>query len=577
MSDYSLPRIKENALPEATSIDKVRVLDDAGKSVWVEKENLPVTQAQVIDLTGDLAFKADKATQIAAGAGLTGGGDISKNRTINVASADDGITVNADNIKLNIVNNLVTTSATRALSATQGKKLQDEKEALSNKSTNVTTDAASNTKYPSVKAVKTYVDSAAVTTDNVSQNIEEDTSSTIKVPSVSAVEDYLRDVLIKQVTWSVPLMQNQSNPEWGVTGNVAAWEVYKSRIGRYLMTSDGKAAKLDPTDSSVYADGTALNEEAGNVMTYVPALYYLVIPGATYPTLYCSESPIAGGHYIPASWIGAYKGTMDGTKLISRSGISPAGNRNISAFWAAAQVNGTDWGITDYNHRRLMMLLCLSEYGNPNIQLKLGYGVGGSVQVDLWAQAATLLTGATKTMGDASGKIDISLTGGTGCSRVNFFGIEDPYGWQWEMIQNVYFGSSSNAGQTGSEVFIYEGNRMPSAGELTTHPDGAYRQLVRPTAGSYVQRMLLGEYFDLIPELVSSSADSVTYWCDYFYSNTTGQLLLCGGAAIHGPRAGLGSAASINDFSTSYASFGARLAYFGNYELMTGAELVATL
>ena len=38
MSDYSLPRIKESELPEATSIDKVRVLDNAGKSVWVEKE-----------------------------------------------------------------------------------------------------------------------------------------------------------------------------------------------------------------------------------------------------------------------------------------------------------------------------------------------------------------------------------------------------------------------------------------------------------------------------------------------------------------------------------------------------------
>ena len=127
MSDYSLPRIKESELPEATSIDKVRVLDNAGKSVWVEKEELPITENQVTGLTDALALKADANIQIAAGAGLTGGGDLSENRTINVVSADDGITVNADNIKLNIVNDLVTTSATRPLSATQGKKLQDEK------------------------------------------------------------------------------------------------------------------------------------------------------------------------------------------------------------------------------------------------------------------------------------------------------------------------------------------------------------------------------------------------------------------------------------------------------------------
>ena len=127
MSDYSLPRIKESELPEATSIDKVRVLDNAGKSVWKKKEDIPITEAQVTGLTAALDLKADANIQIAAGAGLTGGGDLSENRTINVVSADDGITVNADNIKLNIVNDLVTTSATRPLSATQGKKLQDEK------------------------------------------------------------------------------------------------------------------------------------------------------------------------------------------------------------------------------------------------------------------------------------------------------------------------------------------------------------------------------------------------------------------------------------------------------------------
>ncbi|HHU17152.1 MAG TPA: hypothetical protein GXZ70_02845 [Clostridiales bacterium] len=59
MSDYSLPRIKESELPEATSIDKVRVLDNAGKSVWKKKEDIPITQAQVTDLTDDFALKAD--------------------------------------------------------------------------------------------------------------------------------------------------------------------------------------------------------------------------------------------------------------------------------------------------------------------------------------------------------------------------------------------------------------------------------------------------------------------------------------------------------------------------------------
>ena len=69
--------------------------------------------------------KANKATQVIAGNGLTGGGDFSADRTINAESADDGIIVNTDNIKLNIINDLVTSSATRPISATQAKLLYD--------------------------------------------------------------------------------------------------------------------------------------------------------------------------------------------------------------------------------------------------------------------------------------------------------------------------------------------------------------------------------------------------------------------------------------------------------------------
>ena len=62
-----------------------------------------------------------------AGAGLTGGGTLESDRTLNVVSANDGITVNADNIQLNAVDNLASTSATQPLSANQGKVLDAAK------------------------------------------------------------------------------------------------------------------------------------------------------------------------------------------------------------------------------------------------------------------------------------------------------------------------------------------------------------------------------------------------------------------------------------------------------------------
>ncbi|MGL5716977.1 MAG: tail fiber domain-containing protein [Paraclostridium sp.] len=69
--------------------------------------------------------KAEKTIQIVAGNGLTGGGDLTSNKTINVVSADAGIIVNADNIKLNVVNAINSTDAIRPASANSAKTAYD--------------------------------------------------------------------------------------------------------------------------------------------------------------------------------------------------------------------------------------------------------------------------------------------------------------------------------------------------------------------------------------------------------------------------------------------------------------------
>lgn len=86
------------------------------------------SEIERINADSELANKANKTIQVIAGNGLVGGGDLSTNRTLNVASADDGITVNDDNIKLNIVDNATTDSATRAGSARQIKLLSENKQ-----------------------------------------------------------------------------------------------------------------------------------------------------------------------------------------------------------------------------------------------------------------------------------------------------------------------------------------------------------------------------------------------------------------------------------------------------------------
>lgn len=60
--------------------------------------------------------KSDKSTQIIAGAGLTGGGDLSSDKTLNVVSEDAGIIINANSIKLNVLDSVASTDTIRPAS-----------------------------------------------------------------------------------------------------------------------------------------------------------------------------------------------------------------------------------------------------------------------------------------------------------------------------------------------------------------------------------------------------------------------------------------------------------------------------
>ena len=84
--------------------------------------DMPISTATATALSG----KADAARNIVAGTGLTGGGNLTADRTINIASATDGITVNADNIQLNTNNTLISTSTTQPYLQLRVKVLNDK-------------------------------------------------------------------------------------------------------------------------------------------------------------------------------------------------------------------------------------------------------------------------------------------------------------------------------------------------------------------------------------------------------------------------------------------------------------------
>ena len=88
-----------------------------------------------------------------------------------------------------------------------------------------------------------------------------------------------------------------------------------------------------------------------------------------------------------------------------------------------------------------------------------------------------------------------------------------------------------------------------------------------------MQEIILGEHFDIFPKKIGGN--STSYWADYSWANTTGQLVLWGGAATDGATCGLACATSDHAWSYSTAPIGSRLAYFGNLTFVSGASLMA--
>ncbi|MGL5902839.1 MAG: tail fiber protein [Cetobacterium sp.] len=70
--------------------------------------------------------KVDKSITITAGKGLTGGGNLSANRTINISNADGSLVIGDDDIKVNIYDGVDSTSTNQAASPASVKKAYDK-------------------------------------------------------------------------------------------------------------------------------------------------------------------------------------------------------------------------------------------------------------------------------------------------------------------------------------------------------------------------------------------------------------------------------------------------------------------
>ena len=379
------------------------------------------------------------------------------------------------------------------------------------------------------------------------------------------IERAIRGIEPTEKQWTLKI--NTATYAVTMDGDINSWLTYRAKLGRYAMTNDGKARKLHRDNSLILEDGTSYDAASCHIMARYPNLYYSVSTSGDVVTITLSEREFFECKSFGDQWIGAYLGTVVSGALVSRADLNPSRSRTIESFWAAAQANGADWGLSNYRQRQMMMVIYLCEFLSMNSQLNLGLGMTG--EGNNWCEVVYgAKAGATSVLGDKCGKVNFIASNQlvAGACHVSLFGIEDPYGWYWEFVQGVYFGNSENANQDGTECYIYEGNRMPTSDELAGTPSGIYRKITRLTSSGWVRKLMWGANLDVLPDTIGGG--SVDGHGDYHYANSTGQVLLWGGGADRGSSGGLAYSYSYSGWSSASSYIGARLAYHGKANII---------
>lgn len=371
----------------------------------------------------------------------------------------------------------------------------------------------------------------------------------------------LQKMMGNNIFYPTITLEQSSNPKFDLPTPFMA-SMYQRAMGGYMMkVVNGKvyAAKLNPSNWEFFADGTQVDDASKyETMVHLPDCHFK----ADNKTLqFGGLFPISGGKTFDSpNWVGAYEMYVDGNSVgHSRPNVSPSHSRTMSSFWSCAQKLGSKFGLANYGFQCLIEALYQVSFGNLNSQSVIGSGF----QHSNWEACRNVVMGKCISLGDGSGKILYNDATLGNQYLVKLFGFEDLWGKIWEFRPGIRFYMD---GDTRYAV-VYSGNRVSNTA------DGRKFTIPSSVDGQYITKKTLGAYWDAFPQAVGGGDN--TYYCDDFWAATGGELLGVGGSAGHGSLCGLSSAASVDGFSYSWTSVGARLAFYGNPTIVSGSELMA--
>ena len=363
--------------------------------------------------------------------------------------------------------------------------------------------------------------------------------------------------------------ENASSTTCATGGNRNVIESLRSKFKRCIAKPYGDDAALisylNETDSNKWPDGTGATYETvrkESLMVHFPKYYHKTIersPGIW--RTYISEQQI-DNDYIeePELLLGIFEGIIsdeNGGALTSTGSSISTESKTMAQFVAAAKVNGSMYGIGDYrSHATIARMFC-AYYKTTNISTSNSAipCSGGTKRYNYgW-------TGGTKALGNRDGKA--AVNNDAGYYSTNFLGLEDCYYSKWEFVQGINI--------LKGKYVVYDGGSFPDKDVAELEAAGAtnirvvgYEPNPAATAAynGWIKAVAQGKYGDVVP--TAHGGSETTYYSDYSWFNPTGnRIFLRSGVSINGSRCGVFVATADSVSSASWATFGARLAFYG--------------
>lgn len=259
----------------------------------------------------------------------------------------------------------------------------------------------------------------------------------------------------------------------------------------------------------------------------------------------------------------------------------PVTNLTRDQFRQAARKRGSGWEMYTYNAHKTLFWLFAVEYATLDSQKPFnaqkdanGFAQGGlgpgPTQMTDWTNFnkinPLIPCGYTNEFGNGSGEkayVVKNASGGTHATLManRYRGIENPFGHIWKYTDGANI--QVTTGDAGLSILWTTDD--PSNFSDTSYTGYNKKGNICRTNG-YAKKMLLGEDGDIVATEIGGS--SSTYWCDYYYTNTSAnrmQVVLVGGHADDGSFAGLADVYTDSAPSAATRRFGSRLCFFPEY------------